>query len=160
MISMTASVCIDAPVEQVWKVLSELEAIVHWVPAIKRAHCPAERRGLGAARICELDQATIVETIEAWDEGRSLRYRGEGAPMMKRASNLWSVEAHGAQTLVTSTAEAELKGGVFGRLLEPLAAVMFRRLGARSLASLKYYVEHGTPFEGRIGTLLPAPSAC
>ena len=160
MISMTESVCIDAPVEAVWRVLSELESIPHWVPAIKRAHCPVQRRGVGAARICELDRATIVETIEAWDEGRSFRYRGEGAPMMKRASNLWAVEAHGGQTLVTSTAEAELSGGVLGRLLEPLAAVMFRRLGRRSLASLKYFVEHGEPYRGADSALLPAPSGC
>ena len=81
MIKMTGSVCIDAPVEKVWAVLSELEEIPLWVPAIKHAHCPAQRRGVGASRICELKQATILETILEWDEGRSFRYRGEGAPM-------------------------------------------------------------------------------
>lgn len=161
MITMTASVCIDAPVAQVWAVLSDLEAIPHWVPAIKHAHCPAQRRGVGASRVCELKQATILETIVEWEEGRSFRYCGEGAPMMKSATNLWTVEAHGAvQTLVSSTAEAELKGGVLGRLLEPLAAVVFRRLGANSLASLKYLAEHGQPYSGPSRELLPVPSAC
>lgn len=160
MIKMTGSVCIDAPVEKVWAVLSELEAIPLWVPAIKHAHCPNQSRGVGAARICELEQATILETIIEWNEGRSFRYRGEGAPLMKAATNLWAVEAHGNQTLVTSTAEAELKGGVFGRLLEPLAGLLFKRLGARSLASLKYLVEHGHSHAGPARALPVAPSTC
>jgi hypothetical protein len=131
------------------------------VPAIKHAHCPAQRRGVGASRVCELKQATILETIIEWDEGRSFRYRGEGAPMMKTATNLWKVEAHGpTQTLVTSVADAELKGGAFGRLLEPLAGMVFKRLGARSLASLKYLVENGHPFAGSPGALPLAPSTC
>lgn len=160
MIKISGSVCIDAPVEKVWAVLSELEAIPRWVPAIKHAHCPTQRRGVGAARVCELKQATILETIIEWDEGRSFQYRGEGAPMMKSATNLWAVEAHGhAQTLVTSTAEAALKGGTFGRMLEPLAALMFKKLGAKSLASLKYLVEHGQPYTG-LDKLPLAPATC
>lgn len=161
MIKMTATVCIDAPVAKVWAVLSELEAVPRWVPAIKHAHCPAQRRGVGASRVCELKQATIVETIVEWEEGRSFGYRAEDAPMMKSATNLWAVEAHGAaQTLVTSTAEVELKGGVFGRLLEPLAGLVFKRLGANSLASLKYLVENGHPYGEPAKDLPLAAAAC
>ena len=160
MITMTASVCIDAPVAEVWALISELEAIPRWVPAIQKAHCPTQRRGIGASRVCELKQATIVETIVEWDEGRSFRYRGEGAPMMQSASNLWAVEAHGAQTLVISTAQAVLKGGFFGWLLEPLAGLVFKRLGARSLASLKYLAENGHPFPGPARTLPQGKVVC
>lgn len=161
MIKMTSTVCIDAPVAEVWAILSELEAIPRWVPAIRHAHCPTQRRGVGASRVCELKQATILETIVEWEEGRSFRYRGEGAPMMKTATNLWMVEAHGpTQTLVTSVADAELKGGVLGLLLEPLAKMVFRRMGASSLVSLKYLVEKGHPFVGAPGGLPVAPSAC
>lgn len=53
-----------------------------------------------------------------------------------------------------------MKGGALGKLLEFLARPMFERLGAQSLASLKYYVEHGEPFPGRTRDLTPAPSAC
>lgn len=160
MLILRASACLDAPVERVWAVLSDLAAIQHWVRAIKHAHCPGPRRGVGALRICELSQARIEETIIEWDEGRSFKYRGVGAPMLASATNLWSVEAHGSQTLVTSVAEATLKGGLFGRALEVLAKPMFARLGAQSLATLKYYVEYGQPFPGRARDLVPAPSAC
>jgi carbon monoxide dehydrogenase subunit G len=160
MISMTRSVCIDAPVAHVWTVLSDLQAIQQWVPAIRRAHCPHQSRGVGAERVCEIRQGVIRETIVDWHEGHSFTYHGEGAPMMARATNRWSVEAHGArQTLVTTTAEAVLKGGAFARLLEPLARIAFQRMGAQSLASLKYFVEHGRAYQGRLAEL-PAPLAC
>jgi carbon monoxide dehydrogenase subunit G len=160
MLKLKATACIDAPVERVWGVLSDLATIQHWVGAIQHAYCPGQQRGVGAVRICKLSQARIEETIVEWNEGRSFKYRGAGAPMLATATNSWSVEAHGDQTLVTSVAEATLKGGVLGRALELLAKPMFARLGAQSLASLKYYVEHGEPFAGRTHDLAPAPSVC
>jgi len=147
-LQLNASVCIDAPVEKVWEVLSRLEAIQLWVRSIRHSYCPERDRGVGALRVCELSGATLHETITAWDEGRSFTYRGEGAPLMKRATNTWSVEPSGGKTLVRSAASVELKGGIFGRLLEPLVAAMSARLGAQSLASLKYLVEQGHPYQG------------
>jgi carbon monoxide dehydrogenase subunit G len=158
-IRLSAEVCIDAPVAQVWKVLSDLEGIVRWVPAIRRAHCPGAQRGLGASRVCELSQATIVETIEAWDEGKSFVYRGEGAPMMRGARNHWAVEARGEQTVVTTHAEVSLAGGWLGRLLEPLARWFFGRLGRQTLASLKFLVENGQPPPRRLAPV-PAQAGC
>jgi hypothetical protein len=114
---------------------------------------------VGAVRVCELKQGTVVETILEWDEGRSFTYQGEGAPMMKRATNRWTVEPRGSQTLVTSTAEVELKGGVVGLLLQPLVKIVASRMGARSLASLKYLVEQGHPYAGGHRLAL-APTAC
>ncbi|MEO8185684.1 MAG: SRPBCC family protein [Deltaproteobacteria bacterium] len=160
MLKMTDSACIAAPVEKVWMVLSDLEAIHLWVESIRHSHCPAQRRGVGALRVCELKQATIYETIVEWDEGRSFKYRGDGAPMMKSATNRWRVEARGDQTLVTSTAEVVLKGGFLGALLEPIVRTLAARLGAQSLAALKYLVEHGHPYPGKARQLGPAPALC
>jgi len=160
MFKMNGSVCIDAPVAAVWAVLADLESIHRWVESIRHSSCPTQRRGVGAMRVCELKQGTIHETIVEWNEGRSFKYRGQGAPMMESATNMWSVEARGTQTLVTSSAEVVLKGGFFGRLLEPLAKLVATRLGAESLASLKYYVEQGHPYPGRARELGPAPALC
>src|SRR5262249_26123510 len=153
MLKLTSSVCIDAPVANVWAALSDLGSIHLWVEAITHSHCPAQNRGVGARRICELKQATIEETILEWHEGRSFTYEGIGAPMLKHARNTWSVEPHGNQTLVTSVAEAELKGGVLGLLLQPILKPLFVRMGGQSLASLKYFVEHGQPYQGRASKL-------
>jgi hypothetical protein len=160
MLKMIGSACIDAPVAAVGAVLSDLESIHLWVESIRHSYCPAQRRGIGAMRVCKLRQATLRETIVEWDEGRSFKYRGEGAPMMESATNRWSVEARGDQTLVTSTAEVVLKGGFWGSLLEPLVRTLAARLGAQSLASLKYLVEHGHPYPGKARELGPAPAPC
>jgi carbon monoxide dehydrogenase subunit G len=160
MLKMTGSVCIDASSDAVWSVLSDLESIPLWVGVIRRAHCPGQRRGLGAVRVCELKQATIRETIVSWTENESFTYRGEGAPMMKSAMNTWTVQPVGEQCLVTTTAEAELSGGVLGKILEPLAKVMFRSMSARTLAALKYLVENGKPYHGDVRELGIAPAGC
>jgi hypothetical protein len=65
----------------------------------------------------------------------------------------------GGQTLVTSLAEVELNGGVFGRPLTPLVKLMSARLGAESMASLKYLVEHGHPYQGA-QPLPSGPATC
>jgi hypothetical protein len=161
MLKLTATACIDAPVHAVWAVLSDLGAIHLWVKAIEHSYCPTQHRGVGAMRVCELKQARIEETIIEWNEGRSFKYRGIGAPMLASATNLWSMTPHGEQqTLVTSTAEATFKGGPLGVVFELVAKPLFARLGAQSLASLKYYVEHGHPFPGRSRDLALAPSGC
>jgi hypothetical protein len=79
---------------------------------------------------------------------------------MKRAINRWTVEERGSQSLVTSAAEIVIKGGIFGRLLERLFAAVAARMGARSLAGLKFYVERGEPFTGHARDLLPIPAVC
>jgi hypothetical protein len=69
--------------------------------------------------------------------------------MLKWATNRWSVQPHGPhQTLATSVATLELKGGLLGRALEPLVRIAVRQAGARSLARLKFWVENGRPYPG------------
>jgi hypothetical protein len=77
---------------------------------------------------------TFKEHWVAWDEGRSFTYEGVGVPLMKRAVNRWSVIPHGEQSLLTSEAEVEFKGGVFGRMLEPILAPLMRRMAPDALA--------------------------
>jgi hypothetical protein len=162
MFKASRSVCIDAPAATVWKVLSELDSIHLWVEPIRHSYCEGStRRGPDAVRVCELGaNIRVRETIVNWIEGRSFAYEGEGAPLTERAVNRWTVEERGSQSLVTTTAEVVIKGGVMGRLLEPLFAAVAGRMGSRSLASLKFYVENGAPYTGRARDLLPIPVAC
>jgi hypothetical protein len=79
---------------------------------------------------------------------------------MKRAVNRWSVMAHGEQSLLTSEAEVEIKGGMFGRILEPILAPLMRSMAPNALAGFKYLVEHGHPYEGKASELPRAPAIC
>ena len=163
MIKLSGSVCIDAPAELVWARLAKLEDIELWSHLIKRATCPGGRsRGVGAERTCELaGNITIQERWVAWDEGRSFAYEGTGLPLVKRARNVWSVRPENErQSLLTTDAEVELKGGTFGKLLEPFMAGVFRRMAPSSLAAFKYLVENGHPYEGRHSDLPAAAATC
>lgn len=160
---LSGSVCIDAPVHVVWERMARLEEIELWSEMVRRATCQGRlSRGVGAERTCELvGNVAIQERWTAWDEGRSFTYEGFGLPLVKRASNIWSVHPEGErQTPVTTRAVVELKGGIFGTLLEPLMSVMFRRMAPNALAAFKHLVENGHPYEGRHSQLPRAAATC
>jgi hypothetical protein len=163
MIKLFASVCIDAPAAAVWEKLARLEDIQLWSDVIRHATCEGDLScGVGAERTCELvGNLTIKERWVAWDEGRSFKYEGSGIPLVKHASNLYSVRSEGAQqSLLTTEAEVELKGGIFGKLLEPIMAVILRRMAPNSLAAFKYLVENGRPYAGKHSELPRIPATC
>ncbi len=162
MIKLEASVCIEAPANIVWAQLARLEDIQLWSDTVLHASCDADKsQGIGAERVCELPgNRTIREKWIAWDEGRSFTYEGFGIPMMKRVRNQWSVMPHGDKSLLTTEAEVEIKGGVFGRMLEPILGPMMRRMAPGALAGFKYLVEYGKPFEGKASKLPRPPAKC
>lgn len=162
MIRMSLSVCIDAPVAAVWAQLARLEEITLWSEPVLNARLEGPvARGVGAERVCDLvGNLTTTERWIEWDEGRSFTYEAIGMPLIKRARNHLSVHPVGEQSLLRSEAAVELKGGVFGRLVEPIMGVWIRRVGPNSLAAFKYLVEHGRPFEGKHADLPRLSPAC
>jgi hypothetical protein len=102
----------------------------------------------------------VREEFLEWEEGTSFKYRGTGAPLMEWATNRWSLEPMGDKTLVTSEAELKVRGGIFGRLLEPVLYLAIRFGLPNSLAPLKYYVETGKPFWGDPRRLPVAQATC
>jgi hypothetical protein len=162
MIKLFASVCIEAPAETVWARLAKLEDIQLWSEFVVQARCEGTvSQGVGAQRTCELaGNYTITEHWVAWDEGRSFSYEGFGIPLMKRAANRWSVLPYGEQSLLTSEAELEIKGGIFGRILEPILGPLMRRMAPNALAGFKYFAEHGHPYDGKAADLPRAPATC
>lgn len=162
MISLSGSVCIEAPAHEVWSRLARLEDIQLWSEAVVAARCDGPVvRGVGAQRTCDLvGGITIRERWLAWDEGRSFTYEGLGIPLVARARNRWTVHPEGERTLLTSEAEVVLKGGLLGKLLEPIVAHQFRRIGPTTLAAFKHLVEHGEPPRGKHSRLPKIPVAC
>lgn len=159
MLRLKSSVCIEAPASRVWDYLSRIENINDWVPPILRVRIEsAQKRGAGVVRACELKKFTVREEFIEWEEGRSFKYRSVGTPMIEWATNRWTVEPAGSETLVTSEAEIVVKGGFPGRLLEPLVYLAMRVGLPNPLAPLKYYVETGRPFVGDPRSL-PTPAA-
>jgi hypothetical protein len=146
----------------VWARLARLEDIQLWSESIVAARCEGVlSQGVGAERTCNLVGGfTIKERWLAWEEGHSFTYEGVGIPLVKQATNRWTLAPEGDRTLLTSKAEVVLKGGVAGRLLEPIVAYQFKRMGPRALAALKHLVEHGEPPQGKHSRLPKIPAAC
>lgn len=162
MIKLHNSVCIEASAKKVWQTLCQLEDVQLWADAVLAARCEGDvKQGVGAERSCDLKgNITIKETWLTWQEGKSFSYEAKGVPMMRRATNHWSVQPEGEKTLLTSYAELELKGGIFGRLLEPIMAPQMRRMSPHALAAFKYLVEKGEAPSEKHAELLPIPSTC
>jgi len=161
MLVLKSSICVEAPVNRVWKYLAAIEKIDLWVPAIKQAWCESDHtQGIGAVRICRLEKFEVREEFLEWDEGKSFKYVAKGAPMLHSASNHWTIEPFGDETLITSYSEIIVKGGIFGRLLEPLIYLVTRIGFPNALAPLKFLIETGKPFEGKATDLPKARSIC
>jgi hypothetical protein len=159
---LDATACIEASAAEVWAALARIEDIKLWSEAVRDSRCEGMiSRGAGAERTCDLAGGiTIRERWLAWDEGRSFTYEGVGLPMIASARNTWTVRPEGKRTLLSSRAEVVLKGGGFGRLLEPLFRFQFARIGPRTLAAFGYLVEHGEPPPVRHAKLPPVATAC
>ena len=162
MIRLQGSVCVEASVEAVWAVLSDIENVPLWVEPIVEAYCSSDtKRGIGTERTCKLKgNMTIKEKWIHWEEGKSFAYIGYGLPLMKSAKNTWTLKNENGKTLLTSEAEIEFKGGVLGKFLELIFGPPMRRMGSPTLAAFKYFVENGRPFEGKHSSLPIAPVTC
>jgi Polyketide cyclase / dehydrase and lipid transport len=162
MIDLFESACIEASADKVWAALARLEDIQLWSEAVVAARCEGGRsRGVGAERVCDLAGGiTIRERWLSWEEGRSFTYEGFGLPLVSRATNKWSVQREGSNTLLTTHAHVVLKGGIVGRLLEPIVKAQAKRMGPRALAAFKHLVEHGEPPRGKHSKLPAIPVNC
>ena len=156
------SACIEAPTEKVWKVLSDVANVNLWVDPIISANCESEiQMGVGTVRVCNLKgNMTVREIWTDWDEGSSFTYQADETSYFKSAKNRWSVKQENGKTLVTTESEVVLKGGILGKIFEPLMNIMTKKMGADSLAALKYYVETGKPYDGSFSKLPRVPVAC
>ena len=159
-LKMTA--CIDASNEKVWQVLSDISNVNLWVDPILSARCESENiSGVGTVRICELKgNMTVIERWTEWNEGVSFTYVADEVALIKSARNTWTVIPEENMTLVITESEVVLKGGIFGKLLEPLMYLVSKKMGSNSLSSLRYLVETGSPFIGNSSKLPRVSVVC
>ncbi len=162
MLKIIGTACIDASSQRTWDVLSDIENMPQWSESVLSATCEGKhKRGIGAQRTCLLkNNITIIERWVAWEEGRSFTYEGFNLPLVKSAKNTWSLVSENGKTLLKTESEVVFKGGIFGRLLEPLMRLMAIKMGSDALAAFKYLVENDQPFEGKHSMLPRVPIAC
>jgi len=62
--------------------------------------------------------------------------------------------------LLTTESEVLLKGGILGKLLEPVMLILSKKMGSDSLSAFKYLVEQGKPYDGKHSSLPRVTSFC
>ena len=70
------------------------------------------------------------------------------------------MKAENGKTLLTTESEVVLKGGIFGKILEPLMLLISKKMSSDALSALKYLVENGKPYEGNHSSLPRVSSVC
>lgn len=147
MTTLHHKIIINTPVEKVWKVLADLEAVHFYNPTVKNArYTSSNKEGKGASRHCEvLPKGYVKEQVIEWEENHVI-----GIELVEHqwpvAFMRWRTELQpkGDATLVTQDLEYENKFGIFGKILNAL--VMRKKLDqtlTQVFQGLKEYVETG-----------------
>ena len=124
MTEIARNIDLDASPEQVWHVLSDFGALYRWAPNIDDSGLTGDQtEGVGTTRRVRAGRVTVTERVTHWEPSRRLSYAIEGLPLVKSASNTWTVEQSGSGSRVWLTSRLDtgsrlpqrLFGKVFAR---------------------------------------------
>jgi carbon monoxide dehydrogenase subunit G len=138
---------INAPLDRVWEVLADLEAVRHYNPMVASArYISSNREGIGAARQCDLKpKGYVKERVIGWEPKQAITlelYEHQWPIRLMRWRT--ALKPDGTGTLVTQDMEYDMKFGPLGRLMD---ALMMRRNLDKGISDiferLKRFVETG-----------------
>ncbi len=134
---------IDVGADQVWAALADFGTISTWAPNVDHSCLLSNQTaGVGMVRRIQAGRVTVVETVEHWDPGVSLRYSITGLPAVVRSvTNTWQLAAvdNGASTAVSLTTAIDAGPRPPQRAI---AKVIGRKLGQASVDMLAGLVAH------------------
>jgi len=129
---------IDISAEQAWSVLADFENIHAFAPGIKASPLLSEtKNGVGACRRCAFSMGgmSMVETITAWEEGRSFTIELSEFPMPfhRGVMTFMVTSLLDNQCLVKAVLNYDMKYGFFGAIMNklmirPMMGMQFNKL--------------------------------
>jgi len=132
-----AAITIDAPVEVVWAVFTDVERWPTWTRSVTSVELIDGPMLLGAkARIRQPQLPTVVWTVTDWNPGRSWSWTATGPGARTQASHV--LTASGAGTIAE---QSIVSSGPIGRLLAFVWRSLTRRYLAMEAAGLKQRCE-------------------
>jgi hypothetical protein len=125
----------------VWAVFADFPNLAdHWGGLKASRPIGDQARGVGARRQVDLAPVgTLVETVTAWEEGRSIATKNQPSALVpfKQAESRLTLEPDGQGTAITFDYSYVPRGGPVGRLTGPLIDTMLRRDFENMLASVE-----------------------
>lgn len=139
-------ITVNAGVDKVWNILTDLELLDKYDPTVKKSTLvSAEKTGIGAKRkVLMLDGKNwFDEKISVFEPNEALTYQlTECTFPIKGLQHSYSFEKIGNQTKVKQVMEYTVKFGMLGKLLD---ALMIRKQSDKGIkkffAGLKSYIE-------------------
>lgn len=147
MATIKNEITINAPIEKIWGLLTDLEMLDKYDPTVKRATLiSTEKTGIGAKRkVNMLDGKNwFDEKIIVYKPNEDLTYQLTDCTFpMKDLKHSYSFEKIGNQTKVKQVMEYTVKFGLFGKLLDTLMIRKQSDSGIKKFFSgLKNYAEN------------------
>lgn len=144
-VSGTSTAEIDAPLQQVWEAVEDVEKASDWQGGVKSLRA-LERDDEGRGVLCETETDAKVRTVKSivrftYDGPTSLRWKQEKGDL-KSVVGSWELkDLGGERTSATYAIEADL-GRMLGMVIRgPLVGVLRDMLAGARAGELKKYVE-------------------
>jgi carbon monoxide dehydrogenase subunit G len=146
-VSGSSTAEINAPLEQVWETVQDVESAPQWQDGMKAMRA-IERDGEGRAILCESETDAKVRTVKStirfnYEGPTSLTWKQEKGEL-KSVVGSWNLENLGdGRTRATYAIEADL-GRMLGMVIRgPLVGVLRDMLAGARAGELKKRVESG-----------------
>lgn len=139
-------IMVNAPIEKIWSILTNLELLDKYDPTVKKSTLISnEKTGLGAKRkVYMLDGKNwFDEKITVFEANKALTYQLTDCSFpIKGLKHSYTFETEGNQTKVQQVMEYTVKFGLLGKLLDSLMIRKQSDAGIKKFfAGLKQYVE-------------------
>jgi ribosome-associated toxin RatA of RatAB toxin-antitoxin module len=139
-------ILINAPIEKIWGILANLEALDKYDPTVKKSTLVStEKTGIGAKRTVNMRDGKnwFNEKITVFQPNKALTYQlTECSFPIKGLQHSYSFEQTGHQTKVKQVMEYTVKFGLLGKLLDALMIKKQSDTGIKKFfAGLKAYAE-------------------
>lgn len=147
---------INAPIDEVWKIASDIEGIHNHFVGSKNSYCITDNKeGIGASRICELVNSIdpngptkLRETVVSWKKGESVELEaipeGDGVHPFKKVLGGWDLKSKGDGTETSFHVTYEPEDGMTDDVVAKYE-ITFTGLCLSIVIGLKQQVETGKP---------------
>ena len=152
MSQVLAQININAPADEVWKVLVDSGRLSEWLPYAANLGSLAQLAGGSPSpKHYHHDLFSAVdERASEWEAGRSYSYVVNNVGFIKRADSSFSLSPCEEGTLLTQSVDFQMKYGVVGAMMDRLVfRPQFRKQMGTSLRALKDFVEGPYCSDGR-----------